>query len=66
MPEPGDQTEAELERTRRVVAEQMAAQIAANDAAAHGDVAEPESDLEPVEVDDKPKAKPAASKSKGT
>ena len=30
MPEPGDQTEAELEKTRRVVAEHMAQQIATN------------------------------------
>lgn len=32
----GDQTEAELERTRRVVAAAMAEQIAANDAAVGG------------------------------
>lgn len=48
MPEPGDQTEAELEKTRRVVAAAMAEQIAVNDAAASDDVAdeaEPNVDL---------------------
>jgi hypothetical protein len=47
----GDQTEAELERTRRVVAAAMAEQIAINDAAAtpeadvEGDESEGEEDL---------------------
>ena len=39
----GDQTEAELERTRKVVAAAMAEQIATNDAAAH---ATPEADAD--------------------
>jgi hypothetical protein len=34
----GDQTEAELERTRKVVAESMAEQVAANNDAAAADV----------------------------
>jgi hypothetical protein len=61
MSEPEDQTEAELEKTRRVVAASMAEQIATNDAAAHEDAVE--EDAEPVS-DEKPAAK-TASKSKG-
>jgi hypothetical protein len=46
MSEPVDQTEAELEKTRRVVAASMAEQIAVNDAAAHDDAAvEEDADL---------------------
>jgi hypothetical protein len=52
MSEPEDQTEAELEKTRRVVAASMAEQIATNDAAAHEDAA---AEAEPD--DDKPTAK---------
>lgn len=53
MPEPKDQTEAELAKTRRVVAESMAEQIATNDATAHEAVA----DTDEVEDEPAPKAK---------
>ena len=58
MPEPGDQTEAELERTRKVVAASMAEQIATNDGAARDVVA-----YVPVEVEDD--EQPAKASKKG-
>lgn len=57
----GDQTEAELERTRKVVAAAMAEQIATNDAAAKAhvtpetDVAESSEATKSSEVTEKPK-----------
>lgn len=49
----GDQTEAELERTRKVVAKAMAKQVATNDAAAR--VAPEEGDAESSEAVEVPK-----------
>ena len=58
----GDQTEAELERTRKVVAAAMAEQVAANDAAAT--VTPEPGDVEDSEPDE-PKGKTSGRTTRG-
>ena len=58
----GDQTEAELERTRKVVAAAMAEQIAANDAAA---TVTPEDDVTEDSEPGEPKGKTSGRTARG-